>query len=207
MGQYTNAGQLGLAGTAQGMQGAGVGLTGVGQATNAGQYGLQGVGQGIAGLNANIQGANLGLQGVQGAQAGYGLANTAAGTLGNLGTSQLAAQQSLINQQNSLGTQQQTQQQNIINAAINNYANAQNYPMQQLSSYNSLLRGYSTPTTASTTYAPAPSTLSQLGGLGATALGAAGAAGAFKKKGGVIKEKKYAGGGLVELAIHKAIGA
>ena len=64
-----------------------------------------------------------------------------------------------------------------------------------------LLRGYSTPTSASTTYAPAPSALSQIGGLAATGLGAYGA---LKKEGGVIKA--YKSGGLVDLAIENAMG-
>ena len=133
----------------------------------------------------------------------YGQAVQAANTLGNLGSQQLQANQNIINMQNQLGGQQTQQQQDIINAAINNYANAQTYPMQQLSMYNALLRGYNTPTSASTTYAPAPSALSQIGGLGATALGAYGA---MKAKGGVIKKpKKYASGGLVDLAIAKAM--
>lgn len=158
-------------------------------AAQAGSQGLQGIG--------------LGLQGVQGAQQGYGQATQAANVLGDLGSQQLAANQNIINLQNQLGGQQQNQQQQIVNAAINNYANAQTYPMQQLGMYNALLRGYNTPTSASTTYAPAPSALSQLGGLGATALGAYGA---LKAKGGVIKKpKKYASGGLVDLAIANAM--
>lgn len=172
-------------------------------AAQATGQGLQGLSQANQAYQTGIQGAGMGLQGIQGAQAGYGQAVQAANTLGNLGSQQLQANQNIINMQNQLGGQQTQQQQDIINAAINNYANAQTYPMQQLSMYNALLRGYNTPTSASTTYAPAPSVISQLGGLGATALGAYGA---MKAKGGVIKKpKKYASGGLVDLAIAKAM--
>ena len=158
------------------MQGAGVGL--------------QGVNAQLAGTAQGMQGAQTGLQGVSGAQAGYNLANTAGQNLANIGQNQLAAQQAIINMQNTYGQQQQTQQQNIINNAINNYATAQQYPQQQLAFYNSLLRGYSTPTTTTSQYQAAPSAMSQLSGLGLT--GAA-AYGLMKKKGGVIKDKKKDG--------------
>lgn len=177
-----------------GIQGANAGLQGVGQYIQGGQLGLQGVGQGIAGANA-------GLSGVQGAQQGYGLANTAGVNLANIGNQQLNAQQGIINLQNQLGAQQQANQQDIINAAINNYANAQNYPMQQYQNYNALLRGLGSTTT---NYAPAPSVGSQIAGLGMT-----GAAmyGMMKAEGGVIdKPKTYKSGGLVDLAIANVMG-
>ena len=56
-----------------------------------------------------------------------------------------------------------------------------------------------------TGFTPAPSFLSQAGGLGATALGVAGASGAFKKKGGVIKEPKVKSGGIGDLAVYNAM--
>ena len=103
------------------------------------------------------------------------------------------------------GQQQTQREQDIINQAVQNYANAQQYPMQQLGMYNALLRGYNTPTSASTQYQAAPSAMSQVGGLAATALGAYGAGGGFKRKGGAIKEKTYKAGGLVDLAIANAL--
>ena len=147
-------------------------------------------------------GAGLGLQGQQAALQGIGQAGQLAGQLGNLGTQRLAAQQGIIGLQSQLGAQQQEQQQNIINQAIQNYATAQQYPMMQLGQMMDLVRGTPTQTTSTQMYQAAPSTISQIGGLGATALGAYGAAGGFKAKGGAIKEKKYASGGLVGLA-HK----
>ena len=180
------------------IQGAQTGLSGVGQYINAGNLGLAGTAQGM-------QGAELGLKGVQGAQAGYGLANTIGSTMADIGAKQLAGQTGIINLQNQLGTQQQQRVQDVINADIQNYANTQQYPMQQLGMYNALLRGYATPTSSQTQYtAPAPSILSQLGGLGMT-----GAAmyGMMKKEGGMIEEpKKYKSGGIVDLAIANAMG-
>jgi len=199
-----SGGQLGLSGLAQAIsgqntaiQGAQTGLSGVGQYINAGNLGLAGTAQGM-------EGARVGLQGVQGAQAGYGLANTAGTNLANIGTAQQAAQRNIIGTQFDLGSQAQQRDQSVINAAINNFANTQQYPMQQLGMYNALLRGYATPTSAQTTYSPAPSMMSQLGGLGMT-----GAAmyGMMKKEGGKIEEpKKYKSGGLVDLAIANAMG-
>lgn len=172
-------------------------IQGIGQGISAGQLGLAGTQQGIAGANA-------GLAGVQGAQQGYGLGAQAGTALSNIGTQQLAAQQGIIGMQNQYGQQQTQQQQDIINNAIQNYASAQQYPMQQLAMYNALLRGYSAPTSGSTTYQAAPSVMSQFGGLAATGLGAYMAS---KKEGGKIEEpKKYAGGGLVDLAIANAMG-
>ena len=135
-------------------------------------------------------GANLGLQG---AQAGIQGANTLAG----IGGQQLAAQQGVLGTQNQMGTQEQQNQQALLNQAMQNYGNQQNYGTTQTANIMNLLR--STPTTQTqTVYQAPPSTISQIGGLGATALGAYGASGGFKanKKGGEIKEKKMASGGI-----------
>jgi hypothetical protein len=133
-------------------------------------------------------GSNLGLQG---AQAGIQGANTLAG----IGGQQLAAQQGVLGTQNQMGVQEQQNQQNVINQAVQNYASQQQYPQQQTANIMNLIR--STPTTqTATTYQAPPSAVSQLGGLGATALGAYGASGGFKAKGGEIKEKKMASGGI-----------
>jgi len=142
-------------------------------------------------------GANYRLQGLQ-------QANQAAQTLGGLGTQQLGAQQGIINNQNTLGTQQQQNQQNLINQAIQNYGNQQQYGTTQATNIMNLLRA--TPTTSQqTTYQAAPSAISQIGGLGATALGAYGASGGFKAKGGVIKEKKMAKGGIAKYDVGGSV--
>lgn len=172
---------------------------------NAQQQQQFGAGLGLQGLQTGITGANAGLAGVQQAQAGYGLGANAGATLSGIGTQQQAAQQGIYGLQNTYGSQQQDQQQNIINNAINNYAMAQQYPQQQLSFLNSIIRGYATPTTSTQNYAAPPSAMSQLGGLAATGLGAYMASN--KKEGGVIGEpKKYKSGGLVDLAIVNAMG-
>jgi len=167
-GQQAGLSSLGTANQlyGSGMQGAGVGLQGVGQATNAGQYALQGAGLGLQGTAQGMQGAGVGLQGVGAAQSGYGLGNTAASNLGNLGQQQLAAQTGIIGLQNQVGAQQQQNQQDIINNAINNYAQAQSYPLQQLNNYNALLRGYAIPGQTSTQYQAQPALASQIAGLG-----------------------------------------
>ena len=127
----------------------------------------------MQGAGYGIQGAQAGLQGVQGQQAGYNLSGQQATNLSNIGTSQLAAQTGIIGLQNQLGAQQQAQQQNVINQAIQNYANAQQYPMQQLNAYNALLRGYAVPGQTATQYQAAPSLASQVGGLGTAGVAAA----------------------------------
>lgn len=109
-------------------------------------------------------GANYGLQNLQQQLAGAGL-------LGNLGTSQLGAQQGIMGLQNQLGQQQQQQQQNIINQAVQNYQTAQQYPMQQLGQMKSMLQGLPISTSSSQQYQAAPSMVSQLTGLGVAGLG------------------------------------
>jgi hypothetical protein len=175
-----------LAGTAQGMQGA--------------QVGLQGVDRQLAGTGQGMQGAQVGLQGVTGAQAGYGLANQAASNLSNIGTAQLGAQTGILNLQNQIGGQQQAQEQAITNQAIQNFANAQQQPLQNLNQYNALLRGYALPGTTTTQYQAQASPLSQAAGA-ATAL--YGASALAKKKGGRIHEPKRSG--LHTLALRKAM--
>ena len=111
-------------------------------------------------------GANYGMQGRQSALSG-------ANTLGNLGTSQLGAQQGIYGLQNQIGQQQQGQQQNIINQGVKNYETAQQYPMQQLGQMKGMLQGLPIATTSQQNYQAAPSNLSNLVGLG---LGGAGIA-------------------------------
>jgi hypothetical protein len=119
-----------------------------------------------------MQGAQVGLQGVTGQQAGYGLANQAAGTLGQLGTQQLAAQTGILGLQNQIGGQQQGQQQQIINQAIQNYAQAQEAPMTAFNQYNALLRGYAVPGQTTTQYQAQPTLANQLAGYGTAGVSA-----------------------------------
>ena len=220
LGTALSGGQLGLSGIGTALQGQQGALSGVGAANQAYQTGIQGAQTGIQGAQAGIQGAQaglagvdrqlagtaqgmqgaqVGLQGVSGAQAGYGLANQAAGQLGQLGQNIYGQQVGNINLQNQLGGQQQQEQQAILNQQIQNYATAQQYPMMQLSNMSNLLRGMPMQSTTVQGYQAQPNALSQLGGLGLTA---AGIAGLGKAKGGRIKEKKRPAG-LAELALSK----
>ena len=172
-----------LAGTAQGMQGA--------------QVGLQGVDRQLAGTAQGMQGAQVGLQGVQGAQAGYGLANQAGANVANIANQSQAAQQALYNNQMQMGNQKMAYDQSIKNQAVQDYANAQQYPLMQLGTMSNMLRGL--PMQASTTnqYAASPNPLSQaIGTIGAgtsiyNATKPGGAAG------GLPSEFKYAKGGIM----------
>ena len=136
-------------------------------------------------------GANLGLQ-------GYQTAGQQAANLANIGGQQLAAQQGIIGTQAGLGQQAQAQQQNIINQAIQNYANQQQYPLQQLNAYNALIRGYAVPGSTTTQYQAAPSIASQAAGLG---LAGVGLSNLSKRAGGKID----AGEGIDKLALRKAM--
>ena len=171
--QMNTANQAALAGNQQALSGYGMGLQGANQ---AGTLGLQGAQAGLAGVGAQ--------------QAGYNLANTAASNLANIGGQQLGAQQNIIAAQSQAGQQQQTQQQNIINQAIQNYATAQQYPQQQLSFMNSMLRGLPTQQTTTATYQAAPSTVNQITGLGLAGLGAYNAFGGGAAAGSDINLKE-----------------
>jgi len=117
-------------------------------------------------------GSQQGLAGQQAANAALGTGIGAAGQLGSLGGQQLAAQQGIASAQMQAGTAQQQQQQNIINQAVQNYATAQQYPEQQLSFMNAMLRGLPTQATTTQSYQAPPSALSQVTGLGLAGLGA-----------------------------------
>jgi hypothetical protein len=204
-----------LAGTAQGMQGSQYGLAGLNQAGNlyglgmqgsqmgmqGAQTGLQGIDRQLAGTYQGIQGAQTGLQGVSGAQSGYSLANQAGSNLANMGTQQQQADLARMLFQSQMGDQQQAFDQRHYDQAIQNYAMSQVYPQQQLAFYNSLLRGYATPTTTTTQYQAAPSPLGQLAGIGTAAAGAYGLA--TKRAGGKIEEQDD--GGIDELMIRKTL--
>lgn len=202
IGQAMAGQQAGLAGLGQagqlyglGMQGAGVGLSGIDRAIASGQLGLQGAGVGLQGTGQGIQGAQAGLQGVTGQQAGFNLANQAAGQLGQLGQQQLAAQTGILGLQQQAGAQQQAQQQQIINQAIQNYAQAREAPMQAYNQYNALLRGYALPGTTATQYQAQPTLSNQLVGLGTAGIGAAQLSNALGKK----------SGGIIDLSLHDAM--
>jgi soluble cytochrome b562 len=130
------------------MQGAQAGLQGVGAQQAAANLGLAGTAQGMQGAGMGMQGAQAGMQGVQGAigagqygLSGLGQAGQMAGQLAGIGGQQLAAQQGILTAQNAVGAQQQQLEQQKINQAIQDYANAQQYPIMQLGTMSNMLRG------------------------------------------------------------------
>lgn len=196
-----------------GIQGAQTGLQGVNAANAAYQTGIQGAQAGLQGVNTQLagvdrqlagtaqgmQGAQVGLQGVQGAQAGYGLANQAGANVANIANQSQAAQQAIYNNQMAMGNQKMAYDQSIKNQAVQDYANAQQYPLMQLGTMSNMLRGL--PMQASTTnqYAASPNPVSQaVGTIGAgasiyNAMKPGGAAG------GLPSEFKYAKGGIASI--------
>jgi hypothetical protein len=182
------------------LQGGQLGLSGIGTAMQGQQAGMQGLttanqlyGTGIQGSQAGMQGAGVGLSRCGSSTSGYWpryagcsswsprcvwrsswlrLANQAAANWSNIGTQQLAAQTGILGLQNQIGGQQQGQQQQIINQAIQNYAQAQEAPMQSLNQFNALLRGYALPGTTTTQYQAAPTLVNQVAGLGTAGIGA-----------------------------------
>lgn len=110
-------------------------------------------------------GGTLGLQGLQ-------QANQAAATLGNLGTARTADDIQRFNAQNAVGKQQQDLQQSILDQQYGDFLRQRDYSTEQLGYYNNLIRGLPMQMNSTqTSYAPPPSTISQVGGLGLGALG------------------------------------
>ena len=130
---------------------------------------------GLQAQQANLQsqqfGANLGLQGLT-------QANQAGQTLSNLGTAQQQANLGVLQAQSAVGNQQQSLQQQIDTQNQQNFMNQQYYPMQQLSYFSDIMHGVPiSNNTTSTVSTPAPSAISQIGGLGLGALSLAKLAG------------------------------
>ena len=118
--------------------------------------------QAAAGLN--LQGAQFGAQtGLQAAQQRQGL-----------GTATQAADLQRLAAQEAAGKAQQEQQQAELNTAYNQFLEMRDYEKNQLGFLSGLIRGvpFSTTQTGTTT-APAPSTTSQLAGLGIAGIGLA----------------------------------
>ena len=151
-----------------------------GQMNTVAQTGLQGYNQGIAGAN----------------------------TLANIGTGQLGAQTSVLGTQNQYGQQQTAGQQAVINQAMQNYQTGQQYPWTQLTNLKNLASGIPVTDTTQTMQSAAPSSASQLAGLGTTAIGALGMANsgsttninmpqvAAAKAGGIMSIKRMSSGGI-----------
>lgn len=158
----------------------------------ANQQNLAQYGQAANALNANQDqfAANLGLQGLQ-------AANTAANTMGTAGQQAYAQQTGAINLQNQLGSQQQQSEQAKIDQQIKDYANQQQWSMQQLGNMSNLLRGLPMQSTTTSAYQATPSAASQIAGLGTTAV--AGAKLAGMAKGGKVRS------GIDHLGMYNAM--
>ena len=127
-----------------------------------------------------MQGAGLGLQGVNAQQAGYGQAGQAGSNLANIGGQQLQAQQSVLGTQAQLGGQQQANQQAMLDRANQIYAQQQNYPMTQLAQLESLYTG-APQNVSQLGYQAPPSIVSQVAGLGTTGIAGLGLYNAMNK--------------------------
>jgi len=149
----------------------------------------QGQNQAAAQLNAQQGqfGAGLGLQGLQ-------TANQAAQNLANIGQTQYGQNIGLLDVQNRFGAQQQQQLQNQLNTEYQDFLNYQNYPYKQLGFMSDMIRGLPLTQQSQTMYAPPPSMIQQVAGLGLTGK----ALGAFAK-GGAVNDRPA---GLAELAIY-----
>jgi hypothetical protein len=160
------------------------------------------------GLNSIIgQGYNTAFQGaqqqynqnLQNQLSGFGLANTAAGTLGQLGQTGFNQQQAALGMQNQFGAQQQQQQQNIMNQQYQDFLAQKQDPYTKLSYLQNMTSGIPMTSSTQNVYSN-PSALSQVAGLAGTAYMANKLYNSAK--GGAIKEPKRPAG-LAELAIHK----
>jgi hypothetical protein len=141
-------------------------------------------------------GANLGLQGYQGALSGLGQVGQAASTLGQLGQTQFGQESALNAERQKIGAVQQAQAQQGLDLGYQDFLRQKNYPYQQLAFQSDMLRGLPLSQSARSIYEAPPSMGSQLGGLGMSALGIYGQSGGFKAKGGMVG-KGYAEGGLM----------
>jgi hypothetical protein len=153
-------------------------------------------------------GAQLGMQGLQTGLQGFGQMGQAASTLGGLGSQQLGAQKDIIGMQSQFGREQQALEQQKINQAIQDFANAQQYPLMQLGVMSNMLRGLPMQSQTTNQYVAAPNAITQ--GIGLAGAGAS-IFNAMKKEGGVIKEMasggitSYRNGGDVEGAIESQL--
>ena len=147
-------------------------------------------GQGLNTAYTNAQ--NQYNQNLQNQLAGYGMANQAAGQLGQLGQNQYQQNMGINTLQNQYGGQQQALQQQGLTQAYSDFQNQQNYPYKQLGFMSDLIRGLplGQQSTAAVYQAP-PSTAQTIGSLG---LGAYGIGQMFKAEGGTVQS--MAGGGL-----------
>jgi hypothetical protein len=111
--------------------------------------------------------------GSQQALAGFGQAGQMGQTLSNIGTAQQQTDLARLNQQQQTAAQEQALRQQLYDLNYQDFMRQQNYPLEMLQQYSSLLRGVPVaPNTTQTTTMPNPSLASQIMGTGLGALGA-----------------------------------
>lgn len=127
-----------------------------------------------------VQAEQLALQGntlaaqmaLQGGQLESGAALQGAGLLGQLGTARQNADLQRIQALSAVGAQQQAQEQQRLDQAYTDFINQRDFERQQVQFAMGLVRGTPYGTQSEVT-APAPSTTSQVAGLGLTGIGLA----------------------------------
>jgi hypothetical protein len=128
-------------------------------------------GQGLNTAYTNAQ--NQYNQNLQNQLAGYGMANQAAGQLGQLGQNQYQQGMGINQLQSQYGGQQQALQQQGLTQAYGDFTNQQNYPYKQLGFMADLVRGLPLgQQSTAAVYQPPPSALQTMGALGLGAYGA-----------------------------------
>jgi hypothetical protein len=128
-------------------------------------------GQGLNTAYTNAQ--NQYNQNLQNQLAGYGMANQAAGQLGQLGQNQYQQNMGINQLQAQYGGQQQALQQQGLTQAYQDFTNQQNYPYKQLGFMSDLIRGLPLgQQSTAAVYQPPPSALQTMGALGLGAYGA-----------------------------------
>jgi hypothetical protein len=148
---------------------------------NAQQAQQYGAGLGLQGLQA---GAGIYGQGLSAQQAAINQAMQGANQYGALGSQKLQTEQGIAGLKGQVGAQQQSMEQQKINQKIQDYANAQQYPIMQLGVMSNMLRGLPMQASSTNQYVAAPNALTQ--GIGAV--------GAYNALSGMNPTPKAAGG-------------
>jgi hypothetical protein len=154
------------------------------------------IGQGYNTAFTNAQ--NQYNQNLQNQLAGFGMANQAAGQLGQLGQQQYQQGMGINQLQAQYGGQQQALQQQGLTQAYQDFQNQQNYPYKQLGFMSDMIRGLPLgQQSTKSVYEPPGSISGQIAGLGMGALGISQLGKlATAAEGGLMDS--YAGGGEVQ---------
>jgi hypothetical protein len=121
--------------------------------------------------NQQAMGQQAALSGQLG-QAGLTAGLSGSQALGQLGAQQQTADLARLQAQDASAAQQQALQQQQLNQSYQDWQTAQNYPKSQLEYMSNILRGNAGALgSTQVQYAPAPSTTSQIAGLGLAGLG------------------------------------